>query len=137
MPATIYAMTGTIGAGKTTFAKKLAQDKKSVALLIDHYIRLLGPVHSREDYDKSYYGVRNVIADCASQLLILGHPVVLDFGGSVGHWEWLSAIADRAKANIEIFHLIAPIEVRRQRVQKRNLNPEEFKFSDEEFEAMP
>lgn len=79
----------------------------------------------------------NIIADCAGQLLKLGQPVVLDFGGNIGQWEWLSTIADQAGSNIEIFHLIAPIEVRKQRVQKRNSEPGEFIFSDEEFESMP
>jgi predicted kinase len=134
---TIYAMTGTIGAGKTTFAKQLANEKKTVVLLIDHYIRQMGPVKSKEDYDKYYFGVRNIIADCSRQLLKLGQPVVLDFGGSVGHWEWLCSIADPSAANIEIFHLLAPKDVRRERVRKRNLGPDEFHFSDEEFESMP
>jgi len=135
---TLYAMTGAIGAGKTTFAKKLSKEKKAVVLLIDHYIRQLGmPIHSIEDYDKCYFGVTNIISDIACQLLKLGQSVVLDFGGNVGQWEWLNAIADRADANIEIFHLIAPLEVRKQRVQKRNLEPGEFHFSDEEFSSMP
>lgn len=135
---TIYVMTGTIGAGKTTFAKKLAKEKKTVVFLIDDSIRKLKvPIKSIEDYDKCYYGVRNIITDCVLQLLRLNQSVVLDFGGNVGHWEWLTSIADQTGANIEIFHLLAPVDVRRERVRKRNLDPNEFHFSDEEFESMP
>ncbi len=134
---TIYAMTGPIGAGKTTFAKQLSKEKKAVVLLIDHYIRQVGPIKTKEDFDKYYFGVRNIIADFSRQLLLLGQSVVLDFGGSVGHWDWLCSLADPADANIELFHLLAPKEVRRERVRKRNLQPEEFHFSDEEFESMP
>lgn len=135
---TLYAMTGTIGAGKTTFGKKLSKEKKTVVLLVDHYIRQLGiPISSIEDYDKCYFGVTNIISDVACQLLKLGQSVVLDFGGNVGQWEWLSNIADQAHADIEIFHLIAPLEIRKQRVQKRNLEPGEFQFSDEELLSMP
>lgn len=135
---TLYAMTGLIGAGKTTFAKKLSKEKKAVVFLIDHHIRQLGrPINSIEDYDKCYFGVTNIISDVACQLLKLGQSVVLDFGGNVGQWEWLSAIADQTDANIEIFHLLGPFEVRKQRVQKRNLEPGEFNFSDEEFASMP
>lgn len=135
---TLYAMTGTIGAGKTTLAKKLSAEKQTVAFLIDHSIQRLGfPIRSIEDYDKCYYGVRNIIADCALQLLKLDQPVVLDFGGNVGHWDWLSKLGDQGDANIEIFHLLAPVEVRWKRVQKRNLEPDEFNFSEEEFASMP
>ncbi len=134
----LYAMTGTIGSGKTTYAKKLSSEKNAVVFLIDDYIRQLGiPIKSVEDYDKYYYGVRNIITDCTLQLLRLNQSVVLDFGGNIGHWEWLSSIADQTSANIEIFHLLAPLDVRRDRVRKRNLSPNEFHFSDEEFESMP
>lgn len=135
---TLYAMTGTVGSGKTTFAKMLATEKKAAVFLIDESIRRLGfPVKSVEDYDRYYYGVINIIADCALQLLRLKLPVVLDFGGNVGQWDWLSSIADNADANIEIFHLIAPLDARRDRVRKRNLLPNEFHFPDEEFDSMP
>lgn len=135
---TLYAMTGCIGVGKTTFAKKLSTEKKAIVFLIDESIRRLGfPIKSLEDYDRYYHGVVNIIADSAIQLLRLNQPVVLDFGGNTGQWEWLSSIADKAGANIEIFHLIAPLEVRRDRVRKRNRLPNEFHFSDEEFDSMP
>ena len=136
--ATLYAMTGCIGAGKTTFAKKLSNEKKAVVFLIDESIRRLGfPIKSVEDYDRFYHGVINIIADSAIQLLQLNQPVVLDFGGNIGQLDWLSSIAEKAAANIEIFHLITPLEVRRDRVRKRNLLPNEFRFSDEEFDSMP
>jgi predicted kinase len=136
---TIFAMVGTIGAGKTTYAEKLSKEKKAVFFPIDKSIKQLGqPIASKEDYEKYYFGVRDLIGNYALQILELGQSVVLDFGGSVGHWDWLSTIADKAKANIEIFHMRAPIEVRRERVRKRNSDPNVvFKFSDEEFNAMP
>ena len=131
-------MTGTIGSGKTTFAKKLSKNKKSVIFLIDHSIRQLGvPIKSVQDYDQCYQGVTKIISDLAIQILKLGQSVVLDFGGNVGQWDWLSAISDQGKANIEIFHLMAPIETRKRRVLQRNMEPEEFKFSEQEFASMP
>jgi predicted kinase len=135
---TLYAMVGTIGSGKTTYAEKLSREKGAIFFSIDKHIKLLGqPIGSKENYDRYYFGVRDVIADYTLQLLNLGQSVVLDFGGSVGHWEWLSSLADQAKANIQIFHLIVPIEVRRERVRKRNSDPKTiFRFSDDEFNSM-
>ena len=136
---TIYAMVGTIGAGKTTFAAKLANEKNAVFYSIDRAVKDLGkPITSREDYDKYYFLVRTAIAAGAVEALKNGRPVVLDFGGSRGHAEWLDGIAAEAGAAIEIYHLLAPLEVRRERVRKRNLEPDVvFRFSDEEFDSMP
>jgi predicted kinase len=136
---TLYAMAGTIGSGKTTFAKKLAKQKKAAFFSIDKHIKQLGqPIKTTKDYDRYYYGVRSVIEDYAVQLLRLRQSVVLDFGGSNGHWNWLKAIAKKTKSNIEIFHLLAPMEVRRERVKKRNLDPKTvFRFSAKEFNEMP
>ena len=44
----------------------------------------------------------------------------MDFGGGMGHWEWLRAIADSAEAHIEIYHFEIPLEVRLNRVRRRN-----------------
>ena len=139
MRSVIYAMVGTIGSGKTTYARKLASEKQAILFCIDEDIKQLGqPVESKEDYDKYYFGVRAIIADHASKILKIGMSVVFDFGGSVGHWEWLRSIATQSNSEIEIFHLIAPREVRRERVRKRNADPEAaFQFSDEEFDSMP
>lgn len=135
----LYAMVGAIGSGKTTFAKRLAEEKNAVFFSIDQNIKQLGqPINSQKDYDKYYFGMREIIADHAVKVLKCGVSVVLDFGGNVGHWEWLSSISADADADVEIFHLVAPIEVRRERIRKRNLDPDVvFRFSDQEFESMP
>ncbi len=132
-------MSGPIGSGKTTFAKKIAAEKHAVFISIDHYVKLLGQlIGSAKDYEKYYYGVRDIIADVTLKLLKANLSVVLDFGGTQGHWDWLKSIAVAADAEIEIYNLIVPIEDRRKRVQKRNSNPATmFQFSDEEFNNMP
>lgn len=139
MAPMIYAMVGTIGSGKTTYAKKLATEKRALLFCIDEAIKKLGqPIKHKDDYDRYYFGVRAIISDHALRALKLGLSVVFDFGGSVGHWAWLEALAKQADAEIEITHLLAPRAVRRERVRKRNLDPDiVFKFSDEDFDAMP
>ena len=139
MRPVIYAMVGTIGSGKTTYARNLADEKKLIPFCIDENIKQLGQtISSKEDYDKFYFGVRAIITDYASKALKLGKSVVLDFGGSVGHWEWLHSLAEQTNSEIEIFHLLAPVEVRRERVKRRNSDPDvSFRFSDEEFDTMP
>ena len=139
MKPIIYAMVGTIGSGKTTYARKLSEEKRALLFCIDENIKQLGQsITSKEDYEKYYFGVRTIIADHASKALNLGNSVVLDFGGSVGHWEWLQSVASPSNAEIEIVHLLAPLQVRRERVRKRNSEPHAvFRFTDAEFDAMP
>jgi predicted kinase len=139
MKPRIYAMVGTIGSGKTTYATKLALEKSAVLFCIDESIKLLNqPVKSKEDYDKYYYGVRAIITNLAIKTLNLGVSVVFDFGGNRGHWEWLQDLALKGEADIEIFHLKAPKEVRRERVRQRNTKQDViFYFSDADFDTYP
>lgn len=139
MKPILFAMSGPIGSGKTTFAKGIAQEMNAVFISIDQYVKLLGqPIESAQDYDKYYFGIRAIIADVAYKILRSGRSVVLDFGGTKGHWDWLKPLADRANVDIEIYNLLVPIQVRRERVQQRNLDPQSiFKFSDEAFDSMP
>lgn len=132
-------MAGPIGSGKTTLAKRIANERNTAFFSIDQCIKTLGqPIGSAQEYEKYYFGMRDVIANASLQFLSHGISVVFDFGGTAGHWTWLKALADSANADVEIYHLIVPIEVRRERVRARNSDPGFiFHFSDEEFDSMP
>ena len=139
MKPVIYAMAGPIGSGKTTLAARIAQEKHAAFFPIDQFIKMLGqPINNTEQYDSYYGGMRDVIANVSLQFLSRGISVAFDFGGTKGHWNWLQPLAESANADVEIYHLIVPIEVRRQRVRVRNSDPAAvFHFSDEEFDTMP
>ena len=132
-------MSGPIGSGKTTIAKKIANEKGAILFSIDEQIKTLDqPIQNLQDYEKYYFGIREIIANVAAQILKRNVCVVFDFGGTKGHWSWLKPIADASNADIEVYNLIVPIEERRNRVRARNADPNAiFRFSDEEFDSKP
>ena len=95
-------MNGRIGSGKTTRAKQIAIEKNAALFSIDHHVQPLGqPITNAQEYEKYYFGVRDIIAELALQNLKIGTSVVFDFGGSVGHRDWLRSLAQSAKAGQE------------------------------------
>lgn len=139
---TIYAVAGQMGSGKTTWARKLAKEKKALFFSTDQWIANLGvPIGSHENYAKYYTGLRDRIFEVAKQALNLEVPVVFDFGvnepkGRAG----LQKFANSFGADLEIYHVTVPMEVCRDRVRHRNINkPEDifsFTFSDEDFDII-
>ena len=138
----IYAVAGQIGSGKTSFARKLAQEKNALFFSTDKWIANLGvPIGSHENYAKYYNGIRDRIYEVATQALNHGVPVVFDFGvnQSKGR-KGLQKFANAVGAVLEIYHITVPIEVCRERVHERNKNKPQgifsFEFSDEDFDII-
>lgn len=139
---TIYAVAGQIGSGKTTWARKLANEKQGLFFSADQWIANLGvPIGSHEVYAKYYTGIRDRIFEVAQQALNLGIPVVFDFGvnsanGRMGH----KAFAESVGAALEIYHVVVPKEVCRARVRERNISrPKDiysFQFTDDDFDII-
>jgi hypothetical protein len=74
-------MVGFAGAGKTTFAKRMALEKKAVRLTPDDWMEQLFPEALSLDEFSRYFGrVCNLVWEVASQLLMNGHDVILDIG---------------------------------------------------------
>jgi predicted kinase len=114
-------MVGPMGSGKTTLALKLSKDRGAQFYSLDKTIREFGlPVRNVQDYETHMAKALEIIASHSIQALKGGTPVVLDFGGGMGHWNWLKDIADSTGANIEIYHFEVPLEMRLERVRKRN-----------------
>ena len=139
---TIYAVAGQMGSGKTTWARRLANEKNALFFSTDQWIANLGvPIGSHEVYAKYYTGIRDRIFEVAQQALNLGIPVVFDFGvnqpkGRAG----LKKFADSVGATVEIYHVSVPIQLCRERVKERNTNkPKDiysFQFSDDDFDII-
>lgn len=135
----IYAMTGGMGSGKTTFALRLAKEKGALFLSLDKTIKDFNqPIHSLEDYESYMKRALEKMSAKALRALQADQSVIFDFGGGMPHRAWLLQMARAAGAQIEIYHLEVPREERKRRVQQRNLEKVEgvfhFHMSDEEFE---
>lgn len=117
----IYAMVGAMGSGKTTMALKISREQEAKFFSLDKTIKDFNePIKSLEDYEHHMLKALEIISSTAIQSLKDGQSVVFDFGGGIGHWKWLKNIADITEAEIEIYQFDIPLEVRIDRVKKRN-----------------
>lgn len=127
---TVYVLCGFIGAGKTTFAKKLEERTGAVRITKDEWlIRLIGTdptIEGYEDYDSKICGLSR---DIAFQLVEKGIDVIID----EGFWEkeqraLLRRRIEETGAEEVLYYLDTPIETIRERVARRNTSPSKDSF---------
>lgn len=133
--ATVYIICGFIGAGKTTFAKKLEEKTGAVRITKDEWsIRLIGndpTIDGYAEWDRKIIGLSR---DFAFYLAEKGSDVIMD----EGFWEKetrdeMSRRIAAIGAKAVMYYLETPMETIRERVVRRNNNPtkDSFKISRE------
>jgi predicted kinase len=135
---TVYIICGFIGAGKTTFAKKLEGKTGAVRITKDEWsICLIGNDPTIDGYAVWDTKICELSRDVAFQLAEKGIDVIID----EGFWE--REQRDKMRRRIEsigarevLYYLDTPMETIRNRVAERNNNPtkESFKISGEMLE---
>lgn len=131
----IYIICGYIGAGKTTFAKKLEEKTGAVRITKDEWsIRLIGNDPTIDGYEEWDHKICGLSRDVAFQLAEKGIDVIMD----EGFWEKelrdeLRRRIDAIGAKAVMYYVDTPIETIRERVVGRNSNhtKESFKISRE------
>lgn len=127
---TVYLLCGFIGAGKTTFARKLEERTGAVRITKDEWlIRLIGndpTIDGYEDYDSKICGLSR---DVAFQLVEKGIDVIID----EGFWAkeeraLLRRSIEEIGAEEVLYYLDTPIETIRERVARRNTSPTRDSF---------
>lgn len=130
-----YVICGFIGAGKTTFAKKLEQKTGAVRITKDEWsISLIGndpTIHGYAEWDYKIVGLsRNI----AFYLIEKGIDVIID----EGFWEKEQRTGMRRRiealgARTVLYYLDTPINTIRTRVARRNdtLTNDSFEISSE------
>jgi predicted kinase len=126
MAATVHLITGSTGAGKTTYAIALAEKLGGVRFSIDEWMTTLFWMDSPKPIEFEWTMAR--IARCESQiweqvkcLAALGVPVVLDLGFTrADHRTKFAALASGVGAKVQLHWLDIPAEERWQRVLQRN-----------------
>jgi predicted kinase len=131
----VYIVCGFIGAGKTTFAKKLEKKTGAVRITKDEWsIALIGNDPTIDGYDEWDAKIIELSRDVAFHLVEKGIDVIID----EGFWE--KEQRAKMKKRIEalgakevLYYLDTPIETIRERVVERNvsLTNESFKISTE------
>jgi predicted kinase len=136
---TIYLICGFIGAGKTSFAKKLEEKTGAVRLTKDEWsIRLIGNDPTIDGYAEWDSKISELSRDVAFALAEKGIDVILD----EGFWERktrdeMRKRAEAVGAKLTMYYLNTPIKQIRERVLKRNINltKESFEIGAEMLEG--
>ena len=131
----VYLICGFIGAGKTTFAKKLEETTGAVRITKDEWsIRFIGNDPTIDGYAEWDHKIIGLSRDVAFQLAEKGIDVIID----EGFWEKEQRDEMRRRtgaigAKAVMYYVETPIETIRERVVGRNNNlmKDSFKISRE------
>jgi predicted kinase len=151
MTATLHAIFGPSGAGKTTYAHAFARREKAVAFILDDWMaRLFGPdMPQPVEFEWMMERVNRCEAQIwssAAAVLAAGTPAILDIGlMRRSDRERVRQIAEGAGIPLQFHYVTAPAEARRARVAERNtvrgenfaieVTPEMFEFVEGIFET--
>ncbi|MPV86255.1 AAA family ATPase [Ostreibacterium oceani] len=138
--ARLIIVTGPTGVGKTTYSLSLSKDIRAIRFSIDPWMQnLFSKDMTSLDYDWMIERVNRCyvqIWQVSEQILKLDSNVVLDLGFTTkeqrGHF---AALAKGLDIEPEVHYLSAPKDVRKKRVEKRNLDkdPSVYAFEVTDF----
>lgn len=141
-----YLITGSTGAGKTTYSKELSVRENAVLFSIDQWMKNLFWLDAPKGTSLEWALER--VKRCENQILILAQEIiknqktsiVLDLGFSTrDHRKRVINFLKSKNLEFELHFLDVPLKLRRQRVKKRNKNKDEtyeFEVSEEVFNWM-
>jgi predicted kinase len=120
--ATLHFVCGKAGAGKTTLARRLANDLPAILLCEDEWLlHTADSITNLEQYLDSARRVRNMLAPHTIDLLRLGVSVVFDFGGNTAQdRRWVRSLFEGAGAEHALHYIVADDVTCRARVRERN-----------------
>ena len=128
---TAYVICGFIGAGKTTFARKLEKEKNALRITKDEWIvKIFGnKITSDKNFEKYDQDITKLATDIAFKILRSGGDVIIDEGF------WARSQRDDIKKKIIqlrakpfLYYVECSIEKMRERVVNRSKNPPEDSF---------
>lgn len=136
---TVYLICGFIGAGKTTFSKKLAKSTGALRITKDEWmVQIFGNTPVEENFETFDNNVTKLAKDFAFQLVERGIDIILD----EGFWEKyqreeLKKRIEKAGAKWVLYYVSTPLDEMKKRVANRSKNPgkESFEVSDEMFDS--
>ena len=135
---TVYIICGFIGAGKTTFAKKLEKQTGALRITKDEWlIDLVGHDPQIEGFEKYDEKICKLSYKIALEFIKRGIDVIIDEGFWVKQQRQdIRERMEKTGAKVILYYVNCPMEVMRERVVGRNnnLSPDSFKISEQLFE---
>jgi len=124
---------GKMGAGKSTQASKVAQDRKAVLLSEDEWLESVYPneVRSLDDYIKYSRQLKPQIKKLVQSILNAGTDVVMDFPANTSSQRaWLRSIFTEVGATHTMIYLDVPDVVCLEQIAKRRIEQPERAATD-------
>ena len=121
----LYFMCGKMAAGKSTYARELAQTKNAALLIQDELLESLypGEIRNVQDFVKYSARVRDALFLHVQNLLSRGVSVVLDFPGNTRvQRQWFREIIEGAGVEHELHFIDAPNELCKRQLRQRSAN---------------
>lgn len=138
--AQLHFLCGKIASGKSTLAKQLAQNSRTILLVEDEWLATLFPeeITTLAHYVEKSALIKLVLENHIIQLLKAGNTVVMDFPANTpSQRKWLKSLAQLASVPY-IFHVLqVDNDVCKARLAARNLSGDNpFKTSAAEFDLI-
>lgn len=135
-----YVICGFIGAGKTTFARKLEKETGAIRITKDEWIiKIFGNrITSDKNFEAYDKNMTELATDSAFKILKSGKDVILDEGF------WVRSQRDDIKKKVIstgakpiLYYVECPIEKMKERVINRSKNPsaDSFEIDEEMFDT--
>jgi predicted kinase len=124
----LYLLCGTVGTGKSTYAKQMEVEGKAIHFSVDEWmIHFFGSDLPRVEFDKRLEQCKEMIYRICEKILSSGRDVVLDFG----FWKRAERDYIRKRFNAHKINLIyfnfSDEEIKR-RIEKRNNELPEYAY---------
>jgi predicted kinase len=137
----LYFLCGKMAAGKSTLARKLAQELSAVLLVEDEFLASLypGEIADLSDYVRCSGRLKESLNDLICSLVLKGMPVVLDFPGNTKKQRiWFRRLIEKTNEDHELHFIDAEDDVCKQQLKKRSRDlAESTAFTSErEFDAI-
>jgi predicted kinase len=136
---TLYFLIGKMGAGKSTYAKRFAQDNGTVLISEDDWLSQLypGEINNFNDFLVRHRKLLTVLRSHVPQILAAGTSVIMDFPANTRDArQWFLRVAESANAPHQAIYLELSDDACLQQVAKRRQEqPERSQFDTPEMFA--
>ena len=138
---TMHFLCGKMAAGKSTFARELAQKLNAILLVEDAFLATLYPdeIRGLADYVRCAGRVKEAVEDLICSVLQSGKCIVLDFPGNTRNQRrWFRRLIEKTNAGHELHFIDATDETCKRQLKERSRDlAEDAPFTAEkDFEAI-